>query len=411
MNEKLNKDRMSEIIEAVKKVARGDYSVQMKLSNKNDDIDSLAMGLNMMIDDIKQAQEALKENEERLKSTLSSMDDLVFVLDKNGVFIDYYQPLTRSDLYVPSGFFLGKSFKNVQLPPDVVKSFENGIDAVTATGKVQQVDYSLEIKGEKKWYSAKVSMRKDSSGEFDGVTVVSRDISENKLLEEKLVHQEKLAVLGQLAGGVGHELRNPLGAIKNSAYFLNMVLEEPSPEVKETLEILEKEVTISERIINSLLDYARVRPPLKRKLNINDILQDALSGINVPENIEVKTQVDEFIPYILADPDQLGQVFGNILLNAIQAMPEGGRLIIKSETPGPDSVTISIVDTGVGIPGENMGKIFEPLFTSKAKGIGLGMAVAKTFVEAHGGSIEVQSETGKGSTFTVRLPPGKKEEK
>ncbi len=236
-------------------------------------------------------------------------------------------------------------------------------------------------------------------------------ITERKMLEEQLVRQEKLAVLGQLAGGVGHELRNPLGAIKNSAYFLNMVLEEPTPEVKETLEILEKEVITSEGIISSLLDFARSRPPLKRKVNINDIIREKVSRINVPENIEVKSQIDEFIPFIMADPDQLDQIFGNILLNAIQAMPEGGQLTIKSEAPGQDRVAVSITDTGVGIPGEDLEKIFEPLFTSKAKGIGLGMAITKTFVEGHGGTIEVQSETGKGSTFTVRLPIGKKEEK
>jgi len=228
--------------------------------------------------------------------------------------------------------------------------------------------------------------------------------------QEQLVRQEKLAVLGQLAGGVGHELRNPLGAIKNAAYFLNMVLEEPEPEVKETLGILEKEVATSERIISSLLGFARPKPPIRRKVAINEVIQEALYHVTVPENVKVVTQPDKSLPAILADPDQLGQAFSNITVNAIQAMPEGGQLAIKSKTSNQEWVTISFADTGVGVPKENLRKLFEPLFSTKAKGIGLGLAVTRTLVEGHGGTIKAQSEVGKGSTFTVRLPiDGEKE--
>jgi signal transduction histidine kinase len=264
--------------------------------------------------------------------------------------------------------------------------------------------------------------------------------------QERLIRMEKMAILGQLASRVGHELRNPLAAIKNAVYFLNMVLEEPDPKVKEMLEILEKKVDTCERIISGLLDFGRTKPPAWRKADINDIVQGVLSRISVPENVEVVSQLDEALPIIRADPDQLGQAFGNIILNAIQAMPEGGRLVVKTsansdfgEPPGlsasteastvssaeplgevsgrrlsrsvelseahsPEWLTVSFADTGMGVPEENLGKLFEPLFTTKAKGIGLGLAVTKTLVEGHGGTIEVQSELGKGSTFTVQLP-------
>jgi PAS domain S-box-containing protein len=278
-------------------------------------------------------------------------------------------------------------------------------------------EFEAQARGEKILAPAIPCLRKDGTTMYADVntTVVLMDgrkynvgfftdITERIVLQERLVRQEKLAVLGQLANGVGHELRNPLGAIKNAAYFLNMVLEKPEPEVKETLKILEKEVAASEKIINSLLDFARIRPPIKREVDIKEIMQEVLSRINVPENIEVKSQVDESFPTIMADPGQLGQVFENIILNALQAMPEGGQLIVKSEVPDPGWAAVSFVDTGVGIPQENLGKIFEPLFTSKPKGIGLGMAITKTYVEGHGGCIDVQSEVGKGSTFTVKLP-------
>ncbi|MCK4411273.1 PAS domain S-box protein, partial [Candidatus Bipolaricaulota bacterium] len=241
--------------------------------------------------------------------------------------------------------------------------------------------------------------------------MVEERTTELKDAQEELVRKEKLAILGQLAGGVGHDLRNPLGAIKNAAYFLNTVLKEPDREVKETLEILEKEVGTSEAIISSLLDFARAKPPTKRKISVNEILQETLSRITVPENVEVVQELDETLPKSLADPDQLGQVFGNVILNGIQAMTEGGQLTIKSEAPAPGRISVSITDTGVGIPQEQLEKVFEPLYTTKAKGIGLGLAIVKTLVEGHGGTIEVESKMGKGSTFTVTLPTGMEESK
>jgi PAS domain S-box-containing protein len=284
--------------------------------------------------------------------------------------------------------------------------------------------------------TSKMPLR-DEEGKITGTFGLTRDITDRKRAEEalkeyserleemveertqelrdaqeQLVRQEKLAVLGQLAGGVGHELRNPLGAISNAAYFLNMALEEPDPDVKEMLEILQKEVRTSEMIISSLLDFARTKPPARRKVDINVVVQEALSRTTVPENVEVVSQLDGTLPIILADPDQLGQVFGNIILNAIQAMPEGGQLVVKTsevseKLPKSEWVAVSFTDTGVGIAEENLGKIFEPLFTTRAKGIGLGLAVTKTLVQGHGGTIEVQSEVGKGSTFSIRLPIGK----
>jgi PAS domain S-box-containing protein len=227
--------------------------------------------------------------------------------------------------------------------------------------------------------------------------------------QEELVRKEKLAVLGQLAGGVAHELRNPLGAINNSVYFVKLALEEPDPEVKEALGIVEKEVWTCDRIIRSLLDFARTRAPHRQRVAVNQIVEAALGRVSVPERVEVARQLDEELPVILADPDQLAQVFDNIIRNAVQAMPHGGRLVIKTWQVFPEparsgQIAVSFTDTGGGIPEENLEKIFDPLFTTKAKGIGLGLPLAKNLVEGHGGSIEVSSEVGVGSTFTVRLP-------
>jgi len=254
---------------------------------------------------------------------------------------------------------------------------------------------------------------KEYSGRLE--EMVDERTRELREAQEELVRKEKLAVLGQLAGGLGHELRNPLGAIKNAAYFLNMTLEEPEPEVKQTLDILRKEVDTSVRIISSLLDFARAKAPARRKVDVNEVVREVLDRVAVPEGIEVVSQLDDALPIIMADPDQLEQVFSNIVLNAVQAMLEGGQLVIKSEArkgePAhhPGWVAVSVMDTGVGIPEGNLEKLFEPLYTTKARGIGLGLAVVRTLLDAHGGVIEVESEVGKGSTFTVRLPCDRRE--
>lgn len=227
---------------------------------------------------------------------------------------------------------------------------------------------------------------------------------ERKKLEDKLIQSERLAVLGQLSGGIGHELRNPLAAINSAVYFLRMAIENPDQNILETLEILEMEVSTSERIIKSLLDFARPKSPTRRKVQVNDLVDAAISRIKVPDGIEVVYRLELELPIILADPIQIDQIATNIILNAVQAMPHGGQLTITTQEADSGWIAMAFSDTGVGITEEHLHRLYEPLFTTKAKGIGLGLAIIKMMVESHDGSIEVQSEVGKGTTFIVKLP-------
>jgi signal transduction histidine kinase len=222
--------------------------------------------------------------------------------------------------------------------------------------------------------------------------------------QERLLRQERLAVLGQLAGGVGHELRNPLGAIKNAAYLLKMAVHSSEPDVCETLDVLDEEVDHCEHIIASLLDFARPRTSDFAPAPIPEILDAALERVSLPNNVALEKRLGAGLPAVCGDAGQLKQVFRNIIANAVQAMPEGGTLTIAADQDAHGRVAVSVTDTGVGIPVENREKLFEPLFTTKARGIGLGLAVIKTLVERHDGRIDVESEAGKGSTFTVSLP-------
>jgi signal transduction histidine kinase len=210
-------------------------------------------------------------------------------------------------------------------------------------------------------------------------------------------------VLGQLAGGVGHELRNPLSVISNAIYFLRLVQPEADEKVKAYIGIIENEARNAEKIITDLLDFSRIKSVEREPVQVGDLIQRVLARYPAPAGVTVALELPESLPAIYADPRQMAQVLGNLALNACQAMPAGGELTLSAAQKGGE-IVIAVKDSGVGIPPENMSKLFEPLFTTKAKGIGLGLAVCKNLIEANGGRIEVHSEPGKGSTFSVYLP-------
>jgi signal transduction histidine kinase len=206
-----------------------------------------------------------------------------------------------------------------------------------------------------------------------------------------------------MAGSVGHELRNPLAAISNAIYYLKMVLPETDENVREFLEIIASETRNSEKIISDLLDFSRVKSLNRQKMQVAEVVALVLEKHVPPDAIHGAINIPDDLPAIVADPVHVDQVLSNLVTNACQAMPESGTLTVSAHKDG-DMVAIDVGDTGCGIAPEHLDKLFEPLFTTKPKGIGLGLAVCKNLVEANGGSISVESDAGKGSTFTVSLP-------
>ena len=240
---------------------------------------------------------------------------------------------------------------------------------------------------------------------------------ELRLAQDKIVRQEKLALLGQLAGGVGHELRNPLGIISNAVYYLKFIQPDADQKVKQYHAMIEQEVRNSDKIITDLLDFARLEAVDRAPVSVRELVQRTLTRFPVPETIITSLKISEDLPKAFADMAQMEQVLGNLTVNACQAMlmktTDGAVSKISELTitarRQQEMVAIAVKDTGVGITPENMDKLFEPLFTTKSKGIGLGLAVSRKLAEANGGRIEVKSEPGKGSTFTLVLPvEGKK---
>lgn len=241
--------------------------------------------------------------------------------------------------------------------------------------------------------------------------MVEERTEELREAQERLLRAERLAVIGQLGASVSHELRNPLGIIKNSTYYLGMKMNQTDEKVKKHLTIIENEIARSDKIISDLLSFAQDTKLALQMSHINTIVQDALSRTPLPDTVTVITKLGENLPPLMADPSQIEQVFINFITNAAQAMTsshsgdkrEGGKLEISTRAENGFIVT-EFKDNGCGIPAENLEKLFMPLFTTKIKGIGLGLVVSKRIIEAHQGSVAVESEVGKGTTFTVKLP-------
>ncbi|NQW22235.1 MAG: PAS domain S-box protein [SAR202 cluster bacterium] len=227
---------------------------------------------------------------------------------------------------------------------------------------------------------------------------------------DQLVRTEKLAAIGQLSAGVAHDLRNPLGAIKNAIYYLNGKLNDSesakeNPRIPEFLNIINYEVDHSNKIITDLMDFARIAPPSFAPADLGTLVQDCLGTLGVKEGvyINVLDGHHEDLLQVQVDGEQLNRVFQNLILNAQEAMQDGG-VITVSTVENDGFADVSVSDTGEGIKPEIINKIFDPLFTTKTQGTGLGLAVCQQIVSKHGGTIEVESKPGKGSTFRVRLP-------
>ncbi|MCK4634177.1 PAS domain S-box protein, partial [Candidatus Bathyarchaeota archaeon] len=245
-------------------------------------------------------------------------------------------------------------------------------------------------------------------GKVVGTRGIIRDQTERKKMEEKLLKSERLAAIGELATMVGHDLRNPLQSIENATYYLNNELLRLSPSTPipqkaiGMIQVLRDSVDYADKIIRDLQDFSATKKPMLKKTDINATVKETLSQVEAPENVGLITELGH-LPRVEADKNQIKRAFLNLAVNGIQAMDNGGRLKVSTKkTKG--FVEISFKDTGTGMSKENMEKIFTPFFTTRAKGMGMGLAICKKFVDAHGGSIEVESEVGKGSTFTVKLP-------
>ncbi len=233
----------------------------------------------------------------------------------------------------------------------------------------------------------------------------SKDLLET---QGQLGRSEKLAAIGQLAGSVAHDLRNPLGAIKNAVYYLrgklgSSEMAQSNPRIELFFNIVDQEILRSDSIITDLLTLGRADPPSFTPVDVAEAVDGALASVELRQTISVTKQFDPDLPKVQADEAHLHRVLTNLAGNAQDAMPEGGELDVRVRLVD-GFVEVSVGDTGAGISDEDLKRVFDPLFTTKAKGTGLGLAICQQIVWSHGGSISVESTQGEGAALIVRLP-------
>ncbi len=300
----------------------------------------------------------------------------------------------------------------LELLNQTAKSFRGTLEEIHTYTKRLESEGAVRMKEliltrselEKKVQERTAELTKSQTAMLYMIEDLNRQAEQLRQVQSKMVRSEKLAAIGQLSSSVAHELRNPLGVMKNAVYYLNMLeLGKTNPDIQENLNILSQEIESSNKIISDLLEFSRINKPTLRVENIHDILKETLKRLDFPTSIRLETAFDESIPLMSLDALQIQQVFYNLILNGIQAMESGGVLKITTRKEA-GFAEILFSDNGSGISKENLGKIFEPLFTTKAKGTGLGLPVCASLIAGHHGKIEVESELGIGTLFSVKLP-------
>ncbi len=250
----------------------------------------------------------------------------------------------------------------------------------------------------------------DREGQHIGHLAIGVDFTELKKTEEALKNAERLASIGETAAMIGHDLRNPLQVLQyvvdlQRLRIERIPLEKRGPDdwerESELFDKISEQIFYMNKIVGDLQDYARPIVPENEEVDIKGVIEDVVRSLPPMDGVRIEMRVPNL--HVMADPLLLYRVFANLLLNAVQAMPDGGKLNVSASAED-GSIAVSVRDTGTGIHEDFKDKLFTPLFTGKAKGTGLGLAVVKRIVEAHGGQIIVESEVGKGSTFTVKLP-------
>ncbi|MBM4177019.1 MAG: HAMP domain-containing protein [Ignavibacteria bacterium] len=235
---------------------------------------------------------------------------------------------------------------------------------------------------------------------------VQQRTEEIKKIHSQLFRSEKLASIGKLAAGVAHEINNPLTGILTNASLLKDDLTDDDPR-KEDVEVIVKETIRCREIVKRLLDFARQTKPQKKLTNLNSLIDNIILLVRNQtsfRNIEIEKHVVTDFPELMVDPDQIQQVFINLILNASEAMPNGGKLNIELNKSNEETVSIMFSDTGIGIPEHLKEKIFDPFFTTKESGTGLGLSITYGIIEQHGGNINLTSTPGEGTTFEISLP-------
>ncbi|HEX9262159.1 MAG TPA: PAS domain S-box protein [Candidatus Bathyarchaeia archaeon] len=406
-------------------------TVQEKCNHIRDGFGRVIRSVGMVHDitERKRAEEARIESEMNYRRLFETSQDGIIARDLRGDMIDCNQAYERMIGYSK------EELKNLSVKQLLPKKWHEQREEVnkevleTGDSIVYEREY-LRKDGLVFPASLRTWPLTNEKGETIGVWSIVRDITEQKNLQRKLEQQtenleklveertkqlkdaERLAAIGQTAGMVGHDIRNPLQAILGDLYLVKDDLasvkdSEEKGRMQESLESVEKSILYINKIVADLQDFAKPLNPCVEKTDLRPIIDEILQKNTLPENIKCQVSVNSKAREVMVDPAFMKRILGNLIFNAVQAMPDGGELKIRSYREDGEAV-ITVEDTGTGISEEVRSKLFTPLFTTKSKGQGFGLAVVKRLTEAMCGTVTFESTQGKGTTFTIRLPPPKR---
>jgi len=345
----------------------------------------------------------LRESEERLKSIFAASPDAITVMDLKGKIIECTDQTLRMHGASSKEDVVGRNALEFIAEEDHQRTMEN-MKTTFERGVVRNLELNLLTKDGREYPGElSASVLREAAGQPIGFVAVVKDISERKQMEKKLLKAERLAAIGEVAAMVGHDLRNPLTGIAGAAYYLKSKLVSTMDEKSEEMvELIEKDIEYSNKIITDLLDYSREIRLELTKSTPKAMVTEALMLVGVPKNVRVVNRARNK-PEVKVDVEMVVRAFVNIVRNAVDAMPNGGTLTVSSMLSGSD-LNMVFADTGIGMSQDVLEKLWTPFFTTKAKGMGLGLSICRRIVEAHNGKISVQSVEDKGTSFIMTLP-------
>ncbi len=376
----------------------------------------VALAIARDITERKKYEEMIQEEKERLAVTLRSIGDAVVTTDTEGKIV-LMNPVAEK----LTGWFqeeaIGKPFEQVFQFASPTGTTENPVKKVMEAGQVIRLSEEallISREGTERIVAHNGAPIRDKESNIIGVVLVLRDITERKQLEQERLKAQKLESIGILAGGIAHDFNNILTAVLGNI-SLARLLTRNNPKVHKRLEEAEKATIRAKDLTQQLLTFSKGGAPVKETTSIDDIIRDSVSFTLSGSAISCELELPENLWNVEVDTGQISQVIQNLIINAQQAMPNGGTIQVKAENmeinrksgiplPPGKYVKIMVKDQGVGIPEEHLDKIFDPYFTTKKQGNGLGLATAYSIVKRHNGLITVESAPGKGSTFYIYLP-------
>ncbi len=388
----------------VDRIGRGDFEIDAR-RGRGDEIGELTSQLQLLGQQLQADRLKMLGEKAQLQQVVDHLEDAIILFTRDRRIL-FFNKAAEVVVRRPLEHVVGWPWEDMLEPshplqPLLEQAFEQQVGFRNAT-------IALPRDGGHKEFLVSVFFVTDAQQAM-GAMVVIKDLESIKTLQSLISYSAKLTALGRLTSGVAHEVKNPLNAMMIHLEIVKEKLDVPPEQVKQSLEVIGSEIRRLDRVVQGFLKFIRPEELSLKLLDVNALLKDVVALLETEwqkDGIRFAFQFDPILPLMAADEELLRQAFLNILLNACQAMPTGGTVAISTEQEGGEIVRVSIADTGVGIPPEDIDKIFHLYYTTKPGGSGIGLSLVYRVAQMHDGSIEVSSKVGRGTTMVVRLPVG-----